>query len=261
MAGTQWPSAGCLRIFQLSSSLLVDVDGRGGPAPPADASCSSGSLTADQALSCLRRRAARLGRPARLTLIGDSRSRIVMQQLQTFLRLENGTEPEDVRLEDVPDGPMKALQVFTTRELCRRADKFCSRTVGSDLLQVEYWRRPYLYSLFVQKLWTLVTDCRTQPADCPDLVVLNSGMWYLRLSHIQFKIEKSPSAWTLKMREHLSQTQTVLSELVKETTVIWRLEEAITSDVTNLKRKEGFQRRLTTSHAFFYDLQTQVRTF
>ena len=232
----QRPSADCLRILRLSSSLLdCHVDRHAGAVPNA---CRSGALDVDQARSCLRRRAARLRRPARLVFVGDSRSRILQEQLQTFLQLGNGTEPEDVLPEDVPPGPLHNHQLYTTRDLCLKQDKFCSHLVGNELLQVDFWRRPYLHSLFEQKLWTLVAQCRTEPPNCPDLVVLNGGMWYLRMFQLIKSIISSPMAGTLMMREHVGAIRTVLTELVKEVTVVWRLEESVISEVLVTKRPD-----------------------
>ena len=70
----------------------------------------------------------------------------------------------------------------------------------------------------------------------------------------------TPMTGALMMREHVGALRTVLTELARHVTLVWRLEEAVTSDVLPLDRKEKFQRKLTVSHAFFYDLQRQVST-
>ncbi|XP_037078344.1 uncharacterized protein LOC119099316 [Pollicipes pollicipes] len=142
--------------------------------------------------------------------------------------------------------------------MCRKQDKFCSRVVDSELMRVEFWRRPFVYTLFVRKLWEMVDQCRCHQPSCPDVVVLNSAIWYCRKVWLTQAIHKSVTFWMLKLREDMDNLREVLMALTMETTVIWRLEEAITSDVTNLLRKSEFQKRLSASHALAYDLFKQV---
>ncbi|XP_043198105.1 uncharacterized protein LOC122389121 [Amphibalanus amphitrite] len=247
------PSPGCQRILRLSSSLLGCVDRH-----PHPGACRSGSMDAAAVTACLRRRAARLRRPARLVLVGDSRARILQQQLSAFLQLANGSEPVDVRAEDVPEGPLRRHQLSTTRDLCRKFDKFCSHLVGNDLLQVDFWRRPYLHTLFTGKLRSLVAECRAGADGCPDLVVLNGGMWYLRAFDAIRDVINTPMTGAMMMRDHVGALREVLTELVSHTTVVWRLEEAVITDALPLDRKDTVQRKLTMSHALFFDLQRQV---
>ncbi|KAF0306249.1 hypothetical protein FJT64_022174 [Amphibalanus amphitrite] len=246
------PSPGCQRILRLSSSLLGCVDRH-----PHPGACRSGSMDAAAVTACLRRRAARLRRPARLVLVGDSRARILQQQLSAFLQLGNGSEPVDVRAEDVPEGPLRRHQLSTTRDLCRKFDKFCSHLVGNDLLQVDFWRRPYLHTLFTGKLRSLVAECRAGADGCPDLVVLNGGMWYLRAFDAIRDVINTPMTGAMMMRDHVGALRELLTELVSHTTVVWRLEEAVITDAVPLDRKDTVQRKLTMSHALFFDLQRQ----
>ncbi|XP_043222016.1 uncharacterized protein LOC122381660 [Amphibalanus amphitrite] len=252
-----WPSAGCLRILQLDSSLLGCVDHHFHTIRDP---CHSDSQTAEQASGCLRRRAARLGRPARLVLIGDSRSRILQEQLKEFVHLSIGPKPEDISAADVPPGPLHDFQLFATRDMCPIRGKFCSNILTSDVLSVEFWRRPFLYTLFVQKLRAIATECRARPPACPDLVVLNGGLWYIQMRIQQLVvIENSPTAWMIKLGEHVTELRAVLRELSELVTVVWRLEEAITSDALGLGKKDmDYQKRITASHPFFYELQRQV---
>jgi len=245
------PSPDCLRIFQLTHSQL----GTNHTIP--EVTCGSGALSRPQTEACLRRRAARLGRPARLVLVGDSRNRILQQQLQEFLQLANGTEPEDLGAEDIPRDKFYSVELLSTREMCRKKDKHCSRSVGSELLHLDFWRRPYVYSLFVAKLKEMVLTCRRRPRHCPDLVVLNDAVWYTRRFWLTVKVGPD-MFWMMKMREDMVDVASVLRELTELTTVIWRLDESITSEVTNINQKADFQKRITASHSFVYDLRRRV---
>jgi len=190
-------------------------------------------------------------------LVGDSRNRILQQQLQEFLQLANGTEPEDLGAEDIPQDKFYSVELLSTREMCRKKDKHCSRSVGSELLHLDFWRRPYVYSLFVAKLKEMVLTCRRRPSHCPDLVVLNDAVWYCRRFWLSVKVGTA-MFWMMKMREDMVDVASVLRELTELTTVIWRLDESITSDVTNLNLKADFQKRITASHSFVYDLRRRV---
>ena len=73
-------------------------------------------------------------------------------------------------------------------------------------------------------------------------------------------IESSPIAWMLKMREHVRGIRRALAALAEETPVVWRLEEAVMSDALALQERRDieYQKRITASHVFFYELQSQV---
>ena len=77
-----------------------------------------------------------------------------------------------------------------------------------------------------ETLRTFATECATRRRQCPDTVLVNSGLWYT--GRVPFMVPLEQHVQLLMFRQGLLQLASPLAELARRTRTIWKLEGGLT---------------------------------
>ena len=150
--------------------------------------CLGSGLPPTHSIPCLTRLRQRLGRPAHVMFIGDSRARILFMKVRETLKLlwrrhilhdayhtpKNATFVEHGRRMRCPS----STPMFHKTKFLKSV---CYLEVLSDLVRANFYWAPYVSVGYADRLKAVDEDCRNGLA-CPDLIIMTLGMWYAKMT-------------------------------------------------------------------------------
>ena len=210
----------------------------------------------------LRRTKAALGHTPSLAIIGDSRGRVI------YVNMINATGPTKLVFEWAPNAsneteaeaePVLFSPGMKPEEFCSRG--MCSSSATNDIVEFQYFWRPFMNRHLSETLRTFATECGTRRRQCPDTVMVNSGSWYSDLVPYMYQVDQHVQL--LMFRQGLLQLASPLAELARRTHTIWKLEEAMFFEFVQDKyepnlTKMDYMQLVMVQHALVYELTLQV---
>jgi len=217
--------------------------------------CGPQELTESAFRACLHRRRAVLHRPARVTMVGDSRVRNLFQGLADLLNMTvTAAVPPPAPSPPSSDWGDWWERLNTPPERWCARGQGCTKQADGPLAHLSALWHPHMNAHFVRSLDTMLAACSERgraaeantapPIDgntvppaggCPDLVVVNSGLWYT--GKMLDKLHQRQL--TLLFRQHLSTISARLGRLARSTRTVWKLEEAAAEDFATQKSPGG----------------------
>ena len=198
------------------------------PSSASPTACLGSGLPPKQSTPCLTELRRRLGRPAHVVFIGDSRARILFMEVRESLKLlwrrhilhddfhteANATFVERSRRLRCPHS---TVMFHGTKFL----KSVCYLEVLSDVMRASFYWAPYVAVGYADRLAVVDEDCRNGLA-CPDLIVMTLGMWYAKWSIGKRKVPKPDRVY--HFQDELKTLVPVLRNLSYHTQLVYRLD-------------------------------------
>ncbi|KAF0311368.1 hypothetical protein FJT64_017821 [Amphibalanus amphitrite] len=239
----------CRHVYRLGS-----VRYREEAAPSTGDTCLPPPLTGPLLRRCVERRARRRRRPTSILLLGDSRLRNLYQHLAQ--ELDVPTPPEDS--ERYPDWQRGIHWTNSPERWCRVCPwHCCPRAAAAAGASLRFEWRPFWTDATVTELEAAAESCESGHRDCPDLVLVNGALWYMKA---MLKV----NAWSgdtaqllLLLRAQLARAAAALTRLAFVTRTIWKLDEGTPSDV-HLMLHSASPAEIPVVHSLVYDVARKI---
>ncbi|XP_043209949.1 uncharacterized protein LOC122374937 [Amphibalanus amphitrite] len=214
-----------------------------------------------QTQDCLRQTRTVTGRARRLAIVGDSRGRAIYANM---LNVTDPMQPVWQRPENIT-GEVNAVN-FTLFSPGLEPQTFCSKGLCSsnatnEFVEFQYHWRPFADRHLVETLQTLAVECATERRKCPDMVLLNNGIWYSGRVPYMFQFHQCEQ-FTM-FRRGLQRLVPPLIQLARRTLTVWKLEEAMLFEFVRDKHepeltKTEYMALVVIQQALVYEMSLQV---
>ncbi|KAF0314751.1 hypothetical protein FJT64_000021 [Amphibalanus amphitrite] len=196
-----------------------------------------------------------LGRPPSVTFVGDSRAR------ELFVRAVHASGRPQAALPPRRPEPDTCLEPSSSPEYqCQHG--MCSQRVAGSVLTSRLEWRPQMNEYMAAVLDGVAADCGSRRReDCPDTVVVNSGLWY------SFRVEvysgNRRERLVALFRAGLLRLLPSLQRLARSTHTVWKLEEAMFSEFVKDKyypenAKTEINGLIIVQQAVLYDVTANI---
>lgn len=185
--------------------------------------CVVPELTDAGLRACFQRRARQLGRPIKITLIGDSRARFVYATFANMFMIDLPGR-QGLAFNATAYLPEASPAVWLSSGLS-------AHQVKNDLVDLSLEWFPFLNKFASSALSSLARACaktEVRHADCPDLLLVNSGVWYSsRCPRLDMHRQE---VLALMFRRHLQDSLPSLRSVSRLTPTFWMLDQPVFTD-------------------------------
>ena len=243
------PAAACRRVYRLGS-----VRYRQEQAPPTEDRCVPPLLPPPLLRRCVDRRARRRRKPTSILLLGDSRMRNLYQQLAEELGVP---APRDT---SIPHADWyRAVRWYLSPERWCQVCPWhcCGRAAAAAGVSLRFEWRPFWTEATVAELEAAAGRCERRQPDCPDLVLVNGALWYMKAMLKVNAWRGGTAQLLLLLRLQLARAAAALARLAALTRTVWKLDEGMPSDV-HLLVHSASPAEVPVVHSLVYDTARKV---